>query len=176
MNIQHSSRTDTWYTPTEYVAAVHAVLGKPALDPASDDRANLTIQADRYISVHEDGLATDWGAPGSVYLNPPGGKVGNKSLAGLFWSRLMANFELGFVGHAIFMAFSAEQLQSTQKPGQRSLLDFPFCVPRQRIRFVSPGVEKHSPSHSNVIVYVPGYLDRTERFVEVFSQFGKCRT
>lgn len=177
MNIQHSSRTDQWWTPPEYIEAVREVFdGEIGLDPASDNRANEAVRALCFLTKVENGLyLPNWGRPESIYLNPPGGKAGNKSLAGMFWTALMQQLETNAFGHAIFMAFSAEQTQSTQKPGQRSLLDFPFCVPAKRIRFVSPGVEKFSPSHSNVIVYVPCQLDETDKFVEVFSRFGKVR-
>jgi hypothetical protein len=171
--IQHSSQTDQWFTPSHIIELAREVLGTISLDPASSERANQIVQATWYCTAAQDGLAQTW--HGSVYLNPPGGKRGNQSLAGLFWTKLMQERELGLVDHAIFMAFSVEMLQSTQKPGQKSILDFPFCVPSKRIRFVSPGVEKHAPSHSNAIVYVPGKVDRTDVFDAVFAELGAVK-
>ena len=171
MNIQHSSRTDEWGTPPDIIAAVHEVLGCIDLDPCSSEKWNQTVRAGRYFDRHVDGLSQYW--YGNVFCNPPGGKAGNKSLSGLFWSKLMSE-RCDEVRHAIFLAYSIESLQSTQKPGQPSILDFTICVPRRRLRFVSSGVEKRSPSHSSVIVYVPGVVDLTESFIQVFSKFGVC--
>ncbi len=77
MNIQHSSRSDLWYTPEKVLDGVHLVLGTIDLDPASDDFGNSRVRADRFYASEEDGLAQDWG--GSMFINPPGGKRGNKS-------------------------------------------------------------------------------------------------
>jgi hypothetical protein len=171
MNIQHSHRTDQWGTPTGYIAAVHEVLGGIQLDAASSAHWNTTVGADCWL---EDALAEEpWCPvePLNIYLNPPGGKIGNKSLAGAFWQRLMREKHR----HAIFMAFSAEALQNTQGKGTDCILDYPFCVPEKRIRFVSFEGEKNAPSHSNVIVYVPGTVNETNLFVKIFSQFGRVR-
>lgn len=174
MNVQHSSRSDTWYTPAYIIALVREVLGPIDLDPASDSRANAVVQASSYLTESDDGLVQPWGS-GSIYLNPPGGKKGNKSLAGLFWARLMEHRHKPDFKHAIFMAFSAEALQNTQGKSTPSIMEFAICVPSKRVRFVYPGVEKSSPSHSNVVVYVPGYLDETDRFLSVFKTLGACK-
>lgn len=168
MNIQHSTRTDQWGTPPDIIARVKEVFdGIIDLDPASSYIWNETVGATRYLI---SGLDVPWS--GSVYVNPPGGKVGNKSYAGLFWKKLMSEVDSGRITHAVFMAFSAEALQNTQKPGQRAMMDYTFCVPSKRIHFVSPGVEKHAPSHSNVIVYVPGTVNCEASFRAAFETLG----
>ena len=174
MNIQHSSRTDMWFTPLEIILMVHEVLGTVDFDPASCIEANARIQAKRFLCEEEDGLSKSWG-PGSVFLNPPGGKRKNKSISALFWRKLMEHAESPIFAHGIFMGFSVEQLAVTQKYHKRSMLDFPICIPSDRIAFYSPYGEKNAPSHSNVIVYIPGASDMTDKFVEVFSKIGKCK-
>lgn len=83
----------------------------------------------------------------------------------------------GNVGHAIFLAFSIEQMQSSQNKGVPPMLNFPFCVPAKRIAFVDPlGEGRNAPSHSNFIIYVPGSIDVTYKFVEIFSGLGKVRS
>jgi hypothetical protein len=173
MNIQHSSRTDQWGTPPYIVEAVRKVLGTIDLDPASSAKWNQTVGATRFLT---EGLES-WEStePQNVYLNPPGGKQGNKSLAGLFWQRLMVERDVGLVRHAVFMAFSAEALQNTQGKGCAPIMAFPFCVPSKRLHFVSDSGKKDAPSHSNVIVYVPGTVDYTELFREVFAPIGCVR-
>ena len=172
MNIQHSSRSDLWQTPDEIIRLVYLLFPGIELDPASDEKANQRIRANRIITREQDALSMPWEAR-SVYLNPPGGKAGNKSLVGLFWRKLLHEVSEGNVGHALFMAFSAEALQHTQGKGGKSICDYPFCVPSRRIRFVHPVADdKVSPSHSNVICYVPGYVDETASFHEIFSVLG----
>lgn len=174
MNIQHSSRTDLWYTPLTILLMVKEVLGDITLDPASDEVANARVQAQYFFTKEIDGLSALWPS-GTVFLNPPGGRKMNKSIAGLFWGRLMQHLTDGKLTHAIFMGFSVEQLAITQGYADKSILDFPICVPRKRIKFDSPVEEKDAPSHSNVIVYVPGVVDKTPHFVKTFSGLGKVK-
>ncbi len=175
MNVQHSSATNEWGTPPSILAMVREVLGPIDFDPASSVRWNAAVEAKRFLTEKDDGLSAPW-LPGTLYCNPPGGKIGNQSKTSLFWQRLMRHRDEGELEHAIFMAFSAEALQNTQGKGVLPIMAFPFCVPAKRIRFVAVGVEKFQPSHSNVIAYVPGKLDLTGRFQSVFSQLGWCTT
>jgi hypothetical protein len=146
------------------------------VDPASSAEANLTVRAARFITKEQNGLSTEWD-PGTVFLNPPGGRSGSRSLAEAFWDRLVRHSEdeRGFIG-AIFIGFSIEALAVTQR-SRRPILSYPICVPRKRIAFVpgfsGPGTaEKKSPSHANVIAYIPGSEDRTDQFVATFGDIG----
>lgn len=166
-NVKHSSASVEWYTPADIVDAAREVFGGSIdLDPASCEQANNTVKARRYLSGY--GLEADWSGAASIFLNPPGGKLKGKSLPMLFWKKLM---ETDPFGEAIVICFSIEQLQTSQLTGH-SMADYPFCIPRRRIPFNSPEGGKSQPSHANAIIYVPGYLDNTEQFVDNFSQFG----
>jgi hypothetical protein len=157
--------------PRDIIDRVHATLGLISLDPASCPQANDTVQAEGYYTEADDGLAMHWPVVHSVFLNPPGGKRANRSMAQLFWDKLIQSREQ--FGHAIFMGFSLEQMQTTQRSAL-SILDFPFCVPRRRVKFVSPAGVFSAPSHSNVIVYVPSRIDCTDVFLQQFATIGKC--
>lgn len=172
MNIQHSSRTDQWFTPPHVISMVRRVLGDIDLDPASCVEANSIVGARRIITKQEDGLTTPWlCANQSIYLNPPGGKLNNKSVVRLFWERLQSHRDS--FNHAVFMAFSAEALQTTQGRPFAAMTRFPLCIPAKRIRFVAAnGVPGLAPSHSNAIVYVPGRINHTEAFVSTFRSLG----
>lgn len=173
MNIQHSSRTDRWFTPPDILERAKRVLGPIHLDPASEVLANKAVGAVHYYDAKDDGLTKEWPDGCTVWLNPPGGRRGNKSMTGLFWTRLMHYRAAGHLVHGIFMAFSAEAIQNTQRKGIPSVGQFPVCIPAKRLRFVSPaGVPGLAPSHSNAIVYVPGSVDHTELFIETFSDVG----
>lgn len=173
-NIQHSSKSDRWFTPKHIINMVHEVIGEPDLDPSSEEESNQIIKAKTFITEEQDGLTTPW-VHGSVFLNPAGGKINNKSMSALFWAKLMEHKESGLLTEAIYIGFSIEQLSVTQKYHKLSMLDFPICVPSERIRFDSPDGEKNAPSHANCIVYVSGIVDHTDKFIEVFSRLGKCK-
>jgi hypothetical protein len=175
MNIQHSSRSDEWYTPIKIIELARHVLGGISFDPASDEFGNDRIQAAKYLTREDDGLSSPW-LGGNLFVNPPGGKTKNRSNTELFWSKLMAfriNEHSNF-NHAIFLAFSLEALQTTQRC-EDSILDFPICVPRNRIKFDKRDEVKVCPSHSNVIVYVPGNTDNSRLFRSVFNELGAVR-
>lgn len=176
MNIQHSSRNDDWGTPKSIIDKVIGVLGAIDLDPASNEPANEMIGAKRYIDESQNGLESEWGVNETVFINPPSGKIGKHSKTILFWKKLMHEVYSGNVGHAIFLAFSIEQMQSSQNKGVPPMLSFPLCVPSKRIAFLDPtGESRLSPSHSNMIVYIPGSTDLTHKFSEVFSKLGYVR-
>ncbi len=168
---QHSAKSVEHYTPAEYIEAARAVMGGIDLDPASCAEANETVKAERFFTKHEDGLVQEW--HGRVFLNPPGGKILNKSEAALWWRKLAWEFDSGRrVSQFVFVGFTLEILRTTQdasKYGPITPLSVRFvrCFPRERICFGG----KNSPTHANVIVY--GGPNRTG-FVERFSKFGEC--
>ncbi len=167
---QHSSASNEWYTPAEYVEAARSVMGGIDLDPASCFEANQTVRATVFLSLPGDGLSQSWW--GSVFLNPPGGKVRNKSEAALWWAKLAREFDAGRVSQFVFVGFTLEILRTTQdieKYGDIMPLSQRFvrCFPRDRICFGG----KKSPTHANVIVY--GGPKRI-RFIETFTHFGMC--
>lgn len=170
MNIQHSSRSDRWFTPPYILDLVREVLGVIGLDPASEETANEHVGALRFFT--ENALSREWKA-NTVFLNPPGSKVGNQSQSALFWQKLVKEFECGNVKEAIFMGFSVELLAVAQGYGVKSPLEYTICVPAKRIKFIDPtSPGKSSPSHSNVIVYLG---PNKEKFCKVFSKLGRCK-
>lgn len=175
MNIQHSSRSDSWGTPSHVLELARTVLGAIDFDPASSEEFNRNVQAASFLTSDDDGLVAKWPL-GSLYCNPPGGRRAGKSMTQLFWSRLMNHQSSGKLTHAIFMAFSLEAMQSTQGKGVPSIAEFPFCVPAKRLAFVSPGgLPGLAPAHSNCIIYVSGTVDASSKFREQFSTIGVVR-
>lgn len=190
--VQHSSESVEHFTPKEIVEAARAVLGEIDLDPASCSLANGVVKASAFYgpgSEHgEDGLTLPW--LGRVFLNPPGGRAqltgcGTSSNAALWWGRLAASWQAGEVEAAIFVGFTLEILRSAQALDVPQPLDFPLCVPSSRIAFDTEQdgerVSSSSPTHGNVIVYLPprGALtgvEDVERFRDHFTPIGRCRT
>lgn len=166
--VQHSSDSNEHYTPEAIVEAARTVLGGIDLDPASCELGNSVVGALAWYGpgseLAEDGLAEPW--LGRVFLNPPGGRVpeqyaglGTRSNAALWWSALAGYWAEGEVEAAIFIGFTLEILRSAQGLDVPQPLDFPICVPKSRIAFdTDKGGERvgsSSPSHANVIVYLP---------------------
>lgn len=162
----------------------------------------------------EEGLAEPWmgrvfcNPPGG--LVPDGFKgLGTKSNAALWWGRLASSWQSGEVEVAIFVGFTLEILRSTQGLDVPQPLDFPLCVPSSRIAFdtnnrivektedkkkilelIDPTkpegvrVPSSSPTHANVIVWLPPTKDRSsglprgfdaDLFCEAFELIGGCR-
>lgn len=175
-NIKHSSVKSDWQTPPEIMGGIRHVLGIIDLDPASSEEANKRIRATKIITSGVDAFSMKWWCdrPSTIYLNPPSGKIKNRSVPCLFWAKLMDHFEAGLIKHAIYMAFSVEQLNKSETYHKYSMLDFLVCFPRKRIQFLDserkPGA---APSHHNAIIYIPGTEDRKRDFIDEFSGDGR---
>lgn len=176
--IQHSSNSNAWGTPIDIIERARVVLGGIDLDPASDVDFNHNVKALYFITKEENGLRKPWPSECSVFLNPPGGKTGRDSNMVLFWdclmrySRSLNDSYRCNLKHAIFVAFSLEALQTTQQC-ETPIAHFPMCFPKKRLRFIDENCREGSaPSHGNVIVYVPGSVNYTRSFKEVFAPVG----
>lgn len=168
---KHSSLNPNWQTPSNYVESARKVMGKIDLDPASTPKANKAVKAAKIYTKNDDGLKKKWF--GCVFLNPPGGiappgGVSRSSSVVWLW-KLRRQIDKGNVKEAIFIGFSLEILQNGQL-GQ-SLANVPFCIPRQRIRFIHPktGEPAKQPGHANAILY---FGKRPQVFAGEFAKYG----
>lgn len=174
--VQHSSKSQEHYTPQFILNAVYKTLGFIGLDPASCELANQRVRAKHYFTKEEDGLNKEWF--GSVFCNPPGGKVGNKSLNKLFWYKLVDEWLSGRVKEAVFLAYSIELLQTSQfNPDTRYHAgSYSLCIPKKRIAYIDQfGNEQKSPTHAGVVIYVPNkenYKKSIQNFQKQFDEIG----
>lgn len=148
-----------WYTPQRYIEAARAVLGEIDLDPASCADANRVVQARRFYTKEDDGLAQPWG--GRVWCNPP-----YSGEAGKFASKLYAEYVAGNVRAGILLVNS----QTTPNQWFAPLWDSLLCFTNHRIAF-EPGAgqaESH-PTYGAIFAY---YGPDPARFAEVFSELG----
>ena len=94
------NNTEEWYTPTDVIDRVRAVLGDIDLDPASNPVANEVVKARRIYTKDDDGLAQDW--HGKVFLNPP---FGSETMS-RFVEKLISEYQSGNVPEAIMLTDS----------------------------------------------------------------------
>lgn len=167
-----------WYTRSAEVGLVHEVFGgPPELDPLSCELANRVVQAARFFSLADDGMAQPWRAR-TAYVNPPTG------LTQPAWRKLVSHVLAEDIGAAIWAGFNIEQLQTLQNAeAARTPLDFPFCVPAQRTRWMRGDGRQQdlfgelprvgtSPRHGTFFVLLDSTGTFVPRFVEMFSQLG----
>lgn len=160
-----SSKSDEYYTPAEYIAAVVDVLGGIDLDPASCELAQATIKAKRYYTKADDGLAQPW--EGRVYLNPPYGTTGGESNQGIWAQRLAEAYTSGAVTGAVLLVKAALGYEWFEALWYR----WPVCFPRRRLSFGMPDGSGDGQSKQGSALF---YFGREpERFEERFRQFGR---
>ena len=97
------NNTEEWYTPTDIIDRVHAVLGEIDLDPASNIVANEVIKANQIFTKDDNGLEQGW--HGKVFLNPP---FGSEKIS-QFVDKLISEFQSGNVSEAILLTESLSQ-------------------------------------------------------------------
>lgn len=160
------STNNEWYTPPQYIASVHEVLGQVDVDPASNTTANQTIKATTIYTIDDDGFDQKW--RGKVYMNPPYGFDDGESNQSRWTKRLIEQYHAGIVTEAIMLVNAV--------PGNKwfaPLWEFPICFVDHRIRFYNEETEAGQPTHSNVFVYLGPNIDR---FWDVFSKHGVVAT
>lgn len=121
---------DSWSTPPEFLERIaRPLLGKIDLDPASNEAAQAVVNARRWFSAADDGLAQEWG--GSVWLNPPY----SFPLVERFADKALEEWEARRVAHMLILVNSSTSSAWWHKLARAcSLLTFPD----QRIQFWSP--------------------------------------
>lgn len=154
-----SSASDEWYTPPAYIDLARAVMGGIDLDPASNARAQVWIQATTYYTFRDNGLEQPW--QGRLWLNPPYG-----AQVGQWIGKAAQALDTGAVSQAVLLVRPSPGSSWYQALSSR----FPCCLTHKRIRFIdASGQEQTSPVHGNAFFYLG---EQEERFREVFSTIG----
>ena len=161
-----SSASNEWFTPPEYIELVKRVIGPIDLDPFSSAEANKIVGAQRYFTKEQDAFKQEW-ACRNMFINPPYGKVGNDSQAGLACAAVIGGYWHEMIPEAIILVNSC-----TGSKWFQPLFDWTICFVDHRIRYISPDGKKNRPTKDNVFVYLgPNW----KKFQEVFSSIGRIR-
>lgn len=159
----YSSESEEWYTPDEYMQTVRDFFNGITLDPCSCEKANETVGAEHIFTKDDDSLTRQW--HGRVFMNPPYGKDGSESVAGIFCDKAISEYKDGNAEEVIILVNSSH----TQK-WQRNLYDYTVCFVDHRIKFIAgDGSENSNPTFGNIFVYLG---DRKEEFAAAFSKHG----
>lgn len=163
---QHLSESNEWYSPEDIVARARACMGGIDLDPASCEEANHVVQATRFFTKEDNGLGQPW--EGRIWLNPPYGKTGGRSNAGLWTEEAIYRFNDDEIQEAIVLVNA-----STGAKWFQALWAFPVCFVEGRLCFNAPSGsgEKDSPTHYNALIFLAPE-DRWEAFGEAFLEVG----
>lgn len=172
MKVQVSSKEDSWITPKYIIDKVKSVYSRHGheleLDPASSEQANLFVGAKRIYTKEDDSLNLSW-ETNNFFLNPPYGKVGNKSQAGIFCKKAIEEFESGNIKFGGIILLHCRIGYSWTQP----LVDnLPSIILKERLRFINPNTLKSgAQSKTCQILHLVGdfYL---EGFMEEFSYIG----
>ncbi len=152
-----------WYTPPEYIEAARDVMGAIDLDPASSDKAQQTVRADRYFTAADDGLTKEW--RGRVWMNPPY----SQPLIQQFAEKLIAEVGESRVCEAIVLTHNSTDTFWFHRLDEIAIR---ICFTRGRISFLTSDGEAGAPTQGQAFFYLGEF---PERFDAVFKEFGFIR-
>jgi ParB family chromosome partitioning protein len=161
-----NARGDEWGTPTEYLDAARAVLGGIDLDPATHHAAQQRVQAKKFYTEADDGLAQPW--HGRVWLNPPY----SRGLVNRFAFKLLAELWARHTTEAIVLVNAQTDAEWFQRLRDAAAAD---CFTNRRIRFLDADGRRLGapPMTGQAFLY---FGPTPERFTEHFAAFGRCVT
>jgi ParB family chromosome partitioning protein len=145
-----------WFTPPPVLELARAVMGGIDLDPASSAQAQATVQAERYFSADDDGLAQEWS--GRVWLNPPYAQP----LLSEFVAKLIAEVRSARVAQAILLTHNYTDTAWSQAAMEAADA---IGFTRGRIHFISKAGEMAQPTQGQMVCYFGPFIGR---FAEVF--------
>lgn len=158
------SGDNEWYTPARYVEMARDVMGTIDVDPASNDRAQATVQAAAYYTAENSGLDKQW--CGKLWMNPP---YSNPEVQ-QFTEKAVDEYLSGNITEAVVLTNNSGDTAWHHALAEASTA---MCITRGRIRFESPTRSSNSPAMGQSFFYLGRNV---ARFAEVFSEIGRITT
>lgn len=148
------------YTPSAYIESAVEVMGKIDLDPASNEMAQLTVNADHFYTAESDGLTKEW--RGKVWMNPPY----TARVINVFISKLVSHYAAGEVTEAIVLTNNNTDTSWFHEAANNAAA---VCFTSGRINFLKRDGAKSSPTNGQSFIYFGKNIDL---FKTVFSKHG----
>lgn len=161
-HVSYNSGNNEWYTPSEYIELARKVMGSIDLDPASSEKANAVVQAERYYTAEDDGLSQEW--YGNVWLNPPYAS----ELIMKFVDKFASVAECKTINQAVILVNNATETEWFSKLAE---IADAVCFPKGRVKFYAPDGKIGAPLQGQAILYFGAYADC---FVDTFRAKGWC--
>jgi len=163
-----SSESNEWYTPAEIIETARRVLGGIDLDPASTEEANETVRARKIYTIEDNGLRWQW--YGNVWLNPPYGKVGNRSRQEIWLRYLEGQHLKGNIRRAMAETRAAVGYEWFSGMWR----DWPVCITDKCIEHIRPAAYQSDKDNSAKTASALWYFGPDlELFKREFGRFGR---
>lgn len=167
MNAMLSSKSNSWYTPSQIIDAVRQVLGGIDVDPCTDadGLANTWIKATTTYDISDNGLKHVW--PGRAFVNPPYGKTGNRSNQEIWFNKLYEEYQAGHTTAAIFLGKSVVGEEWFKRVWEKSTS---VALLKDLLRFVNSKGEVNGKAKSGTALFYLG--PRPVKFEGVFEEIA----
>lgn len=142
--IQNSGKEE-WWTPFHIIEACRLAMGGIDLDPASTAEANERVQATRFYTRADNGLALPW--RGRVFINFPFGGKSNKAWV----QKAIDSFQSGEAEAVCVVSFSSQETEWGQL-----LTAYPRWIPAGRVAYYDPATGKlqTQPPKGSMVTYI----------------------
>ncbi len=159
-HVSQNTGESEWYTPFEYIACAHSVMGRIDLDPASSELANKTVRASKIYTAKDDGLSKVWG--GKVWMNPPY----SAELVRQFVSKFAKQVNNKDIHEGMVLVNNATE---TQWFNELVSVSNAVLFPSGRVKFLDPSGKPGAPLQGQALTYSGKNL---EKFINEFGGFG----
>jgi phage N-6-adenine-methyltransferase len=158
---------DEWGSPKSIVDAGRRVLGRIDLDPASNERAQKIVRAQKYYTKKDDGLSQKWKGPRAsrvkVWLNPPF----SQPLCGKFVAKLLAEHKAKRVSEALLILNAVTDTAAFHDLAREG---FEFCLTKGRVSFLGPDGKPLTSNNRGQVIFHVGKPSKA--FRREFGKFG----
>jgi predicted RNA methylase len=155
--------SDSWFTPTPYIEAAHAVLRGIDLDPFSSKAANAIVKAKRFLTKEEDALTCSWKSR-NVWMNPPYGRLCLSAT-----EKFLDEFHRGSFRQGIVLVNNATETRFFQ---QLLAHGSEVCFTDHRIAFWNSDGKKMSGNTRGQAFFHFTHTPDVQRFRDTFNNFG----
>ena len=160
-HVAQSTGETEWDTPSEFIQAARQVMGKIDVDPASNERANKRIHADKFYTMEDSGLNKTW--HGNVWMNPPY----SQPLITQFCNLIVEKYKNNEIKQACILVNNATETNFFQN---MLSICIAICFIRGRVKFIDKaGNSSGAPLQGQSILYLGNNL---KGFIQEYETFG----